>query len=312
MLPFLIPSLFFGWSLGANDAANIFGTAVTSKIIKYRTTILLSAAFIVLGALLQGQKGMETISAVSSQTLLTGSISVLSAAITMTIMTFFKFPVSSSQAIIGSIIAISLMNGETINWDVILKVVLAWIFTPLGGLFFGFISFKLLSKPFNKLNSVYLQDRVLKISTMIIGSYGAYSLGANNVANITGVFAQNIGVFNATLIGGIAIAIGVLTFSKRVMFTVGKSIVPLDHFSSAIAVLGESITVWIYALIGIPVSTSQAIVGAVIGAGMARGGNTIDKKTVFKIILAWVNTPLSAAFISFLICSVLKMLGINI
>ena len=312
MIPFLIPSLFFGWSLGANDAANIFGTAVTSKIIKYRTAVLISAAFILLGALLQGQKGMETISSVSSQTLMTGSISVLAAAITMTLMTFLKFPVSSSQAIIGSIIAISLMNGETVNWDVIFKVVLAWVLTPLGGLFFGYLSFKILAKPFSKLNSVYLQDRVLKTATVIIGSYGAYSLGANNVANITGVFAENIGVFYATLIGGVSIAIGVLTFSKRVMFTIGKSIIPLDHFASAIAVLGESITVWIYAIIGIPVSTSQAIVGAVIGAGIARGGNTTDKKTVMKIILAWVNTPISAALISIVICLVLKSLGINI
>jgi len=308
---FLLPALFFGWSLGANDAANIFGTAVSSKIVKYSTAIWLSAVFIVLGAYLQGGRGMETIRQVSAGSMLEGSISVLAAAITMSVMTWIKAPVSSSQAIIGAIIGLDLFYGRSVQWDVLWKVFAAWVGTPLGGALFGFLGYKLLSVPFKKLNSVVLQDRFLKIGIVIIGSYGAYSLGANNVANITGVFAQNLGISAATLIGGFSIALGVLTFSKRVMSTVGHDIVVLDHFSAAVAVLGESITVWIYALIGIPVSTSQAIVGAVIGAGLARGVDQVNKKTLGKIAVAWVNTPISAGIVAVLLALLFRGMGVK-
>lgn len=302
---YLIPAMFFGWSLGANDAANIFGTAVSNKIVKYRTATIISAIFILLGAILGGSKGIETISSVTSQSLLSGSISVLSAAITMTIMTYIGVPVSSSQAIVGSIMAVGIMEGG-VNWAVILKLVLAWVGTPIGGMIFGFISFKILSIPFNMIKSIYVKERVVQIATLIIGAYGAYSLGANNVANITGVFADTIGIQMASLIGGLAISFGVLTYSYKVMMTVGTQIIELDYFSAAIAVLGESITVWIYALLGIPVSTSQAIVGAVIGAGYARGSRLTNKKVLLKILSAWINTPVSAGIITALIYFILK------
>ncbi|QTA37776.1 anion permease [Thermosipho ferrireducens] len=306
MFFYILPAIFFGWSLGANDAANIFGTAVSNRIIKYRLATIISAIFIVIGAVLGGAKGIETISSISSANIMLASISVLSAALTMTIMTYLGVPVSSSQAIVGSIIATGLIAGG-VNWGIMIKLVLAWVGTPLGGMIFGFLTYKIFSVPFNKIKSIYLREKIILVGTIIIGAYGSYSLGANNVANITGVFANEIGVQLAALVGGLSIAFGVLTYSYKVMMTVGTQIIELDYFSAMIAVLGESITVWIYALIGIPVSTSQAIVGAVIGAGYARGSRLINKKIVFKIISAWVNTPVFSGLITFLIYLLLKV-----
>ena len=80
--------------------------------------------------------------------------------------------------------------------------------------------------------------------------------------------------------------------------TVGKKIIELDHFSSLISIFAEALTVWIYALIGVPVSTSQAIVGGVLGAGIARGTNLADKKMLFRILFGWVGTPVIAGAIS--------------
>lgn len=303
---YLLPAIFFGWSLGANDAANIFGTAVSNRIIKYRTATIISAIFIVIGAILGGAKGIETISSISSSQIALASISVLSAAITMTVMTYIGVPVSSSQAIVGSIIATSLIEGN-VKWGILTKLFLAWIGTPIGGIIFSYLAYKIFAKPFNKIKSVHMREKVIFFATLIIGAYGSYSLGANNVANITGVFANMIGVKNAALLGGISIALGVLTYSYKVMFTVGKEIIELDYYSSAIAVLGESITVWIYALIGIPVSTSQAIVGAVIGAGYAKGSRLSNKKVILKIVSAWINTPVISGAITFLIYYIMKI-----
>ncbi|HOO31554.1 MAG TPA: inorganic phosphate transporter [Thermotogota bacterium] len=312
MLFYIIPSLFFGWSLGANDAANVFGPPVASKLIRFRDAVILSSIFIVIGALLQGQGGMETMKNISAYSLVSSSISVFSAAVTMTIMTILKVPVSSSQAIIGAIIGINLIIGNTVNWSVLTKIFIAWIGTPLGGMFFGFLSFKLSKPLFSKIKSPVWQGKILKIMVIVFGCYGSYALGANNVANITGVFVHHLGFFYAALIGSVAIALGVLTFSKRVMFSVGHDIANLDYFSSSIVIFAESVTVWIYAIIGIPVSTSQAVVGAVIGTSLAEGNAQISRKQILKIIIAWVNTPVFSAIIAIITVLILKVFGYSI
>ena len=309
---YLLPALFFGWSLGANDAANVFGPPVASKLVKYRNAILLSALFIVLGAILQGKNGMETMKEVSSYSLLSSSLSVLSAALTMTLMTYLKVPVSSSQAIVGAIIGMNIATNNAVNWSIISKLVLAWVGTPLGGIFLGFVSYKFSIVYFKKIKSPLLQDRVLKIMAITFGCYGSYALGANNVANITGVFANHLGTSASAIIGGFAIAAGVLTFSKRVMYSVGKEIANLDYFSSTMVVFAESLTVWIYALVGIPVSTSQAVVGAVLGTSIAAGNAQISKKQVFKIIIAWINTPVSAGLIAIALTLLLRWFNVYI
>jgi PiT family inorganic phosphate transporter len=97
-----------------------------------------------------------------------------------------------------------------------------------------------------------------------------------------------------------------ISFSKGVIATVGKGIIALDHFSGMIAVLAHSITVWVYSLVGIPVSSSQAIVGAVIGLGYARGAKLSNPRIVLNIVLAWVATPLVAGLISYILCSGVK------
>ena len=312
MFYYIIPALIFGWALGTNSAANVFGPPVASKMIKYQNAVLLSAVFIVLGAVFQGQNGIETIRGFSSNSILLSSISVLSAAITLMLMTYLKVPVSSSQAIIGSIIGINLITNQSVEWSALIKIISAWIATPLGGAFFGFISYKLFAIFIRKIKSIVLRGRLLKLLTVIFGCYGAYALGANNVANITGVFADDIGIINATLVGGIAIASGVLTFSKRIMLSVGKDIAALDYYTSTIVVFAESITVWIFALIGVPVSISQAVLGAIIGSSLAAGNTEINRKQVSKMIIAWVNTPVSAGLLAIAMIFCLRFMGFSI
>jgi len=103
-----------------------------------------------------------------------------------------------------------------------------------------------------------------------------------------------------------------LTFSKRIMLSVGKDIAALDYFTSTIVVFAESVTVWIFALIGIPVSISQAVLGAIIGSSLAAGNAEINRKQVTKMIVAWVNTPISAGLLAIAMIFCFKMLGFTI
>jgi len=276
--------------------------------VKYRLAVVLSAIFILIGALLEGSRGLETISSVSSQTLLTASVSTIGAAISMTLMTYLGIPSSSSQAMMGAILGIGILNS-TVDWSVLTKVVICWITTPIGAAIGSFFLYKIFAVMFRRIRTVQAQDLSLKIGALIIGAYGSYALGANNVANVTGPFAGIISLEVAALVGGLSIALGVLTFSKRVMYTVGKQITSLDHFSAVIATFSQAITVWIYALIGVPVSTSQAIVGAVIGAGLARGSRDINYKILRNIALGWLQTPLIAGLVSLGLYVLIRAVG---
>lgn len=106
---YLISALYLGWSLGANDAANIFGTAVSSRMVKFATAAIFSSIFVILGAILEGSAGIETLGSLSVMDLATAGTSSLAAAIAVTIMTVLKLPVSTSQAVVGSIIGVGVM-----------------------------------------------------------------------------------------------------------------------------------------------------------------------------------------------------------
>ncbi|MFW5998794.1 MAG: inorganic phosphate transporter [Halanaerobiaceae bacterium] len=307
----LVSGLFLGWALGSNDAANIFGTAVATKMVKFKIAAILTSIFVIIGAVLEGYKGIETLSSLSTQTLNSAFITSLAAALTVSIMTYIKLPVSTSQAIVGSIIGAGII-GNKIDFIPLGKILISWILTPIGAMIIAFILYKILGYLVNKIfKNVILRDRFIKIGLIIAGSYGAYALGANNVANVTGVFVKSgmITAFQAALIGGIGIAIGVVTYSKKVMMTVGKEITKLTPFNALVAVLAESTTVYIYAQIGVPVSTSQAIVGAVVGIGLIKGLFYVNMKTIKNIVIGWIGTPTIAGIISFLVTYILYLVN---
>jgi len=87
--------------------------------------------------------------------------------------------------------------------------------------------------------------------------------------NVTAVFVGSgqLDILWAAFLGGVSIAFGVVTFSKRVMKTIGYDLVRLDPFSALVVVSAEAITVHIFTFAGVPVSTAQAVVGAVLGVG---------------------------------------------
>lgn len=298
----LISGIFLGWSLGANDSANVFGTAVASRVIKFSVAATITAIFVIAGSVLQGAGGMDTLSGLTDQNLNSAFISSLAAALTVTVMTYLSLPVSTSQAVVGAILGIGIALQQVINWGGLKKVVLCWVGTPVGAMLISILLYKLFQFILGKLKlNVLSLDAPIRWGLILSGAYGAYALGANNVANVTGVFAGAglISVQWATIIGGVSIAVGAVTYSKRVMLTVGGGLVKLDGFTAFITVLSEAITVHIYAEIGVPVSTSQAIVGAVLGIGIILGMQTINNRTLLNIVAGWLSTPLIAGFVAF-------------
>jgi PiT family inorganic phosphate transporter len=209
-------------------------------------------------------------------------------------------PVSTSQAAVGAILGIGFLN-QAVNLSELGKVVACWFGTPIGAVVVCAALYKIMGYVHNRLPiSVIRADILLRAGLIAAGSYASYALGANNVANTTAVFvgAGSLTVFQAALIGGLSIASGVLTYSRGVMETVGNKLVRLDPFSALMVILAEGLTVHFFTVVGVPVSTSQAVVGAVLGVWLVKGVKTIKRKTLLGIFTGWFLTPPVACFIA--------------
>ena len=229
---FLSSGLFLGWTLGANDASNVFGSAVGSKMIRFKQAAIIASIFVVLGAVLQGAGGSHTLGKLGSVDALGGAFTVaLAAGLSVFWMTKSKLPVSTSQAIVGAIIGWNFFTGNPTDMNSLTKIVTTWISGPILGGIFAVLLFLLLQFILRK-SKIHLikLDAYIKYALLIVGAFGSYSLGANNIANVVGVFipsAPNItldfGFFTLNgmqllfLGGGISIAVGIITYSKKAL-----------------------------------------------------------------------------------------------
>jgi len=293
--------LFLGWTLGANNAANCFGTAVATRIVSWRRASVICSVMVVLGAVAQGSAGIKTLSGLADQTVATALVVSVAAALTGAAMTHMRLPISTSQAVVGAILGIGLAAGRA-HYGVLTKVVVCWIATPIGSMIVACVVYKLLALFLRRVPmSLFTRDKILWAGLLVVGAYGAYALGANNVTNSTGIFSgliPGVGDRMLALVGGLAIALGVMTYSKRVMERVGADIVSLDAFTALVALLGMAVTMHVFAVVGVPVSSSQAIVGAIVGIGLLRGARGIRFKALRDIGIGWLLTPVMSLILS--------------
>ena len=115
-----------------------------------------------------------------------------------------------------------------------------------------------------------------------------------------------MGAQEAALLGGLGISLGVLTYSKNVMMTVGTKITALDPFSAATSMLSAAMTVHFFTMVGVPVSTSQAAVGSVAGIGLVKGARALSRETLIECSLGWLATPIAAGVMASLFVTVFR------
>ena len=328
ILVFISSGLFLGWSLGANDAANIFGTAVGSRMIKFSKAALIAGIFVIIGAVFQGSGTTNTLSELGSVDALGGAFTVaLCSAIVVTIMTRLRLPVSTGQAIVGAIMGWCYFTANPVDYGVLITIAGTWISGPILGALFSALLYILLRKYIRKSHIHLLKlDTIIRYGLIIVGAFGAYSLGANNIANVMGVFVKTVS-FNITLgsfsidsitilflLGGISVAIGIFTYSKKVMETIGTGILAMTPESAIVVVLAQALVLFIFSStslsnlvqsIGlppiplVPVSSTQVVVGSVIGIGMVKGVQEIKFKMIRNIIGGWILTPFLAGITTF-------------
>ncbi len=330
VLLFLSSGLFLGWSLGANDAANVFGTAVGTRMVRFGTAAVICSLFLILGAVISGGGAAHTLGKLGAVNALGGSFMAAgAAALAVYLMTKAGLPVSTTQAIVGAIIGWNLFTGTRTDAATLITILSTWLICPLLAAGIAAALFKLTTKIiWNAKPHLLRQDAYTRVGLILAGAFGAYSLGANNIANVMGVFVPSspftdfgvmgLGTFSSTqqlfLLGALAIAVGVITYSKRVMLTVGGRLLPLSPVDAWVAVVAHSVVLFVFASEGlesllasaglptiplVPVSSSQAVVGAVLGIGLLRGGRSIRWRVLGGISFGWLATPIIAGLVCF-------------
>ncbi len=260
---FLSSGLFLGWSLGANDAANVFGTAVGSRMISFRKAAVYCGIFVILGAVVSGAGAAKTLGELGAVNAIAGAFVVaLAAGVTVYWLTVLGYPVSTTQAIVGAIIGWDLFAGALIDFVALEKVVLSWFVSPVLAALFSALLYKLIAYWMKHVKiNMFSLDALTRAGLLFAGIAGAYALGANNISNVVGIFVpispfSNIsflGLFTLNgaqqlfFIGAVAIAVGTFTYGKKVMLTVGEGIAEMSPVAALVAVLANALVLFLFA-----------------------------------------------------------------
>jgi len=297
----LLAGLYLGWGVGANDAANTFGPQVGAGVVGYRAATVLTAVFAFAGAVIEGPKVFPVLGSLTPLTLERSVIAALAAGVTVNVLTAFGMPISTSHAIVGALTAMGLVTGSGIQTAVLARLGVAIVTAPVAAAMIANLLYRLLARTgAGRFGTIIFYPGVVRAAGVAVGCYAAYALGSNNVGNAMAPFVA-VGVVGPGLgaaLGGAAIAAGALTFSYRVIMLVGKQITPLGPYSALVASAATAVTAHLFTQIGVPVSTSQSIVGAVVGVGLSKGLTGVDRRMVWIVPAGWLISIVASALVA--------------
>ena len=323
----------FAWSMGAHYTGATMGMSYASHSIRAWPALTIMAIMALLGATFASQSvelnlGKNVVSA-SAVTITFAIIIVACGFLLTTVLTYVKVPSSTIQILVFAVVGTALASGLGVNWRVIGSFVVVWALAPLIACGLGFVLTKIMdvALPSGKMIRNAKGDAVTKnlspaasttigagtlVSRVLVvfGAAASFTMGANDVSNASGVFLMTnlFGVLEAGFIGGIGLAVGALTWGRPLLNRVAFDIVKLDLNMASAAQFAQALVVFVPVVaFGTFTSMNQALVGAMAGAGFARGRQTVQKKTVIGILEGWAIGPLSSLALSFAVARLIEV-----
>ncbi len=320
LITLIAVALIFDFLNGLHDAANSIATVVSTRVLTPHMAVLWAAFFNFIAFLFFGLHVAQTIG--------TGLISAevvdwrvifgaLMGAITWNLVTWWGgIPSSSSHALIGGLIGAGTAKGGTaaIVWSGVLKTVGAIALSPLIGFTLALLLVLTVSWIFVR-STPFAVDKIFRV--LQLGSAALYSLGhgGNDAQKTMGIIAgllyaeghlgsQFYVPLWVVIACQAAMALGTYLGGWRIVRTMGSRITRLNPMQGFCAEMGGAVTLFMATWLGIPVSTTHTITGAIIGVGAARKVSAVRWNIAGSIVIAWVITLPAAALIGafFYIC----------
>jgi len=306
----IIVALIFDFVNGFNDSANSVATVIGTRVLKPLHAVALSAAANFVGPFVFGvavattiAKGIVSPDEITVYMIIGG----LAGAIAWSsLCTYFGLPISNSHSLIGGIMGAGIigLGFEQLVYGGLTKVFAGIIIAPIGGIVFGMVLVGIKIAVFAKRRPAVVNRTFGRLS-IISSVWLALTHGANDGQKTMGIIVLIL--FSADLISEIhmplwvifaaASAMGLGTFfgGYKVIKTLGLKITRLKPYQGFAAQTGGGVMLAIFAILGIPASTTHAITGSVMGAGAARRIRAVRWRVSRQIIFSWVITIPGAA-----------------
>jgi len=306
----IIIALIFDFVNGFNDSANSVATVIGTRVLKPLHAVALSAVANFVGPFVFGvavattiAKGIVSPDEITVYMIIGG----LAGAIAWSsLCTYFGLPISNSHSLIGGIMGAAIigLGFETLVYGGLTKVFAGIIIAPIGGIVFGMALVGIIIAVFAKRRPAVVNRTFGRLS-IISSAWLALTHGANDGQKTMGIIVLIL--FSAGIISEIhmplwvivaaASAMGLGTFfgGYKVIKTLGLKITRLKPYQGFAAQTGGGMMLAIFAVLGIPASTTHAITGSVMGAGAARRKRAVRWKVSRQIIFSWVITIPGAA-----------------
>jgi inorganic phosphate transporter, PiT family len=317
-LPILIGliavALFFDFLNGLHDAANSIATIVSTRVLRPQYAVLWAAFFNFIAFLFFGLHVAETLgtgiidaSIVDSRVI----FAALMGAIAWNLLTWsFGIPSSSSHALIGGLVGagVAKAGGGAIIWTGLFKTSAAIVLSPLAGFVLALTLILAVSWLFVR-QTPFAVDRTFRLLQFASASLYSLGHGGNDAQKTMGIIA--VLLFSQGRLGNefyvpfwivvtcqSAMALGTLFGGWRIVHTMGSKITRLNPMQGFCAETGGALTLFAATWLGIPVSTTHTITGAIVGVGAARRVSAVRWGIAGNIVIAWIITLPIAAGIS--------------
>ncbi len=328
-LPLLVAlvgiALLFDFLNGLHDAANSIATIVSTRVLRPQYAVLWAAFFNFIAFLFFGLHVAETLGKGIIDPGIVSPLVIFAAlmgAIIWNVVTWiFGIPSSSSHALIGGLVGAGLAKTgfDAVVWSGLIKTASAIFLSPAIGFFLALVLVLIVSWLFVR-QTPFAVDRTFRVMQFISASLYSLGHGGNDAQKTMGIIA--VLLFSQGYLGSefhvpfwvviscqAAMALGTLMGGWRIVHTMGSKITRLNPMQGFCAETGGAITLFAATWLGIPVSTTHTITGAIIGVGAARRVSAVRWGLAGNIVIAWIVTLPSAAAISALFYLTFSAIG---
>jgi len=290
--------------LGGNNFSTCLGASLGAGIVKLSDAMLIASVGVLAGTLLEGYKlsnvfGGQILPTLSSSGLIVILVTGLSV---MAVVTFFRLPLSLSQVLVGAGWGLALGYGFPVVNTYSLTVIVSWVLSPVLGFCVSAIIETVMLRFGHRAKDVLSLNRTYARLTLIAGFYAAYTLGANTVGLVAGLFSSRLGdSLLLSIVLSAATVVGIMFLSKGTVRSVSDNLVGLSPSMALSAQFGGAVSVHVFTQLSLPVSISQVVVGGMSGAASVKRVAITNKRIIQQVIAGWTIGPLAGVIISFLL-----------
>lgn len=293
----------FAWSIGSHYTGACMGMPYALGAIRARAALALMAPLAFVGAVLASGKVAHTVGfgLIDGTPTELGEIVVVSVAFGITALyNRARIPTSTIQLLVGSVAGVAIGARVGVHWHTIAVLAVIWVAAPPVAALLGFAGGRTLAG-------------VKRIggALVLVGCAASFAMGANDVALASGALVgpDVLGARAAGALCGLGIAAGVLLTGRRLLDRVAFDIVEVDRATATTAQLVQALVILVAVSFGYFTSLNQALIGAMAGAGAARGRHAVKTRTLVGIVRGWVIGPPSSFAVALLVALAVHAAG---